>query len=76
MWWFDSFGETPEAVVTYDEVTQTGHMKGKGQKCGCATTGRGTLRRIDANTLEWTWKEDAFYGLFKMANMKGIGRRK
>ena len=76
MWWFDSFGETSEAIVTYNESTQTWHMKGKGQKYGYKTSGRGTLRRIDDDTLEWTWKEYDAFGIIQLADMKGISRRK
>ncbi|MCH7802377.1 MAG: cyclic nucleotide-binding domain-containing protein, partial [Chloroflexi bacterium] len=53
----DSFGEISEAVVRSDEASQTWHMRAKGQKYGHATSGRGTLRCIDENTLEWTWNE-------------------
>ena len=76
MWWFDSFGETAEAVVTYDEATETWHMRGTGQKYGYKTSGRGTLRRVDDDTLEWTWKEYDALGLIKFADMKGVSRRK
>ena len=75
MWWFDSFGETSEAMVTYNEATETWHMSGTGQKWGYNTRGRGTLRRIDADTLEWTWQEWDRLGLFKLADMKGLSRR-
>jgi len=75
MWWFDSFGETSEATASYNETTRTWHMKARGQKYGHATTGKGTLRQIDENTLEWTWKEYAGLGLIKLADMKGISRR-
>lgn len=76
MWWFDSFGETSEAVVTYDEASETWHMKAKGKKYGHSTSGRGTIRRIDDDTLEWTWKEYVALGLIKVADMKGTSRRK
>lgn len=75
-WWFGSFGDTFETIATYNEATQTWHLRGKGQKFGHITSGRGTLRRIDDDTLEWTWKEYAFLGMFQIADMKGISRRK
>lgn len=74
MWWFDSFGETSEAVVKFDEKTSTWHMKATGQKYGYSTSGSGTIRRIDADTLEWTWVERGFK-LLKLAEMKGTSRR-
>ena len=76
MKWFDSIGETLEAVITYNEATQIWHMKGKGQKFGIKTSGRGTMRRIDDDTLEWTWKEYDAFGIIQLAHMKGISRRK
>lgn len=76
MWWFDSFGETSAATVTYDEKTRTWTMKGSGQKYGHKTLGRGTLRHIDDNTVEWTWKEYDALGLFQLADMKGTSRKK
>ncbi len=76
MWWFDSFGEISEAAVRYDEASQTWHMSAKGQKYGHATSGRGTLRRIDENTLAWTWNEYDALGLIKLATMKGTSHRK
>jgi len=76
MWWFDSLGETSEATVTYNEKTKTWHMKASGQKYGSTTAGRGTLKHIDADTLEWTWKEYDPLGLIQFADMKGTSRRK
>ena len=76
MSWFDSMGETSHAVVTYHERTDTWHMKAKGQKYGYKTSGKGTLKRIDDDTLEWTWKEYDSLGLIKLADMKGFSRRK
>lgn len=76
MWWFDSMGEFSEATVTYNERTKTWSMRGKGSKHGFITFGRGTLRQIDDDTLEWTWREYDPLGLFKFADMKGISRRR
>ena len=45
MWWFDSFGETSEANVTYNEATETWHMSGTGQEWGNNTRGKGTRPR-------------------------------
>ena len=75
MWWFDSMGETSQMIVTYDAKRETFFMRGTGQKYGCHTRGKGTIRRIDDDTLEWTWREYDITGLFKMADMKGISRR-
>lgn len=76
MEWLDSLGETSHAVVTFNERTDTWHMKAVGQKYGHKTSGRGTLKHIDDNTLEWTWKEYDSLGLFQLADMKGTSKRK
>ena len=76
MWWFDSLGETSQAIVTYNERTSTFHMKAVGQKYGYKTRGRGTLHHVDDDTIEWTWREWDGTGLFKLADMKGTSKRK
>lgn len=75
MWWFDTLGETSEVVATFNKRTDTWHMKAKGQKHGWRTSGRGTIRRIDDNTLEWTWNEASASGLVRFAKMRGTSRR-
>lgn len=75
MWWFDTLGETSEVVATFDERRDMWRMKARGQKYGRQTSGRGTIRRIDANTLEWTWDEASASGLIRFAKMRGISRR-
>ena len=75
MWWFDTMGETSAVVATFDEARQTWRMKAAGQKYGRRTSGRGTIRRIDDNTLEWTWDEASASGLIRFAKMRGISRR-
>jgi hypothetical protein len=76
MWWFDSLGETSHAVITFNHRTDTWHMRTRGRKYGYATSGRGTLRHVDDDTLEWTWQEFDGTGLFKLADMKGVSRRR
>jgi|CXWL01.1.fsa_nt_gi hypothetical protein len=75
MWWFDTLGETSEVVATFNERTNTWRMKARGQKYGRHTSGRGTIRRIDENTLEWTWNEASASGLIRFAKMRGTSRR-
>ncbi len=75
MWWFDTMGETSDVVATFNERTNTWRMKAKGQKYGRHTSGSGTIRRIDENTLEWTWNEASASGLIRFAKMRGTSRR-
>ena len=74
--WTDSPSRGESAIATFNEKTRTWHISAKGQKYGFATSGKGTLRQIDDDTLEWTWKEYDRFGLILLADMKGISRRK
>ncbi len=76
MWWFDSLGETSQAVVTYNDRTRTWHMKATGVKYGQRTGGRGTIHHVDDDTLEWTWFESDTLGFITFAEMHGTSRRK
>jgi hypothetical protein len=76
MWWFDSLGETSHAVITFDPRADAWFMRTRGRKYGYATSGRGTLRHLDDDTLEWTWQEFDATGLFRLADMKGVSRRR
>ncbi len=76
MFWFDSLGEVSIGTATFDAKTETWHITAKAQKFGYRTIAKGTLRRIDANTIEWTWREYLGLGLFKVADMNGVSRRK
>ena len=76
MWWFDSFGESASGTARFDDRAMTWHIKTRGQNGFCRVRSRGTIRQIDCDTLEWTWRQNAFMGLFKIADMKGVSRRK
>jgi len=76
MWWFDSMGEFAEGTVTYDESTRTWHIKTSGSKYGYSTSGTGTIRQIDEDTLEWTWREGDAWGFVKLADMRGVSTRR
>lgn len=75
MWWFDSFGETSEAVAKWNERRRSWMLKATGRKYGYTTSGHGSVRVIDDNTVEWTWVEQDGMGVITFANMKGISRR-
>ena len=76
MWWFDSLGETSQAVVRYDDRSRTWHMKSTGVKYGRRTGGWGSIKHLDDDTLEWTWVETDSLGLIRFAEMHGTSRRK
>lgn len=76
MWWFDSMGEFAEGIVTYDESSKAWQIKTTGSKYGYSTSGRGTIRQIDGDTLEWTWREGDGWGLMRLADMRGVSTRR
>jgi len=76
MWWFDSMGEFSEGIVTYDEKRQLWKIRTTGSKYGYSTSGTGTIRRMDDDTLEWTWREGDGWGFITFADMRGVSHRR
>jgi hypothetical protein len=71
----DNMGGLSKATMKYDEKTQTWHMKGTGQgPMGC-TVEEGTVRFVDPNTMEWTWKAWDSWKINKVMEMRGTSRR-
>ena len=75
-WWFDSRGESSAGTATYDEETRTWRMKSRGRSPHGRTTGRGTVTRVDDDTMEWNWTEWDGLKLIKFAEYSGTSRRK
>jgi len=61
---------------TYDDKSQAWKFSGTSEMGGQKTCGKGTMRFVDQNTMEWSQSEYAFLGLIKVMDMKGTGRRK
>lgn len=74
--WTDSMGSVGTGTSTYNEKTNTWHMKGTSHGPFGKTTGKGQVKFIDENTMEWTWKEYAMGGLIKTMEMTGTSRRR
>lgn len=75
-WWFDSYGGTGRGTSTYDEATRTWKFKGKDYSNWGTFTTRGKMTFVNDDTVDWTFDERAFFGLFKIADLKGTMRRK
>jgi len=79
-WFFDNSGVANEGWATYDESDKTWHHEGSGENSmvGRRTYGKGSTRFIDANTMEWTWKEwdNGFKWGDPMMEMSGTSHRK
>jgi len=74
MTWYDSFGEVTTATARYDEKYRTWRLRTIGRMHGFEIRGTGTIRCVDANTLEWTWIERV-WGVYEVAYMKGTSQR-
>ena len=74
--WTDSMGAIGMGTSRYDEKNKTWHMQAKGYGPWGTSTGKGSVKMIDDNTMEWTWAEYAMGGLMKTMDMTGTSRRK
>lgn len=74
--WTDSMGSISMGTARYDEKTKTWHMRAKGYDPDGTTTGKGHIKMLDDNTMEWTWTEYTMGGLMETMKMTGTMRRK
>lgn len=72
-WWFDSMGSNGDGTSTYDAETKTWTMHATSHSADGSSTGKGTIKLIDENTMEWTWTE--YVGLTKFMEIKGTSTR-
>jgi hypothetical protein len=78
-WWFDNFGEIGEGRTGYCEESKewrlytTGHNLATGER----STGYGTTKFTDENTVDWTWCEfeETLLVSKKTMEMKGTSKR-
>ncbi len=74
--WTDSMGAVGFGESRYDEKTNTWFMKATSHGPFGKSTMGGTVKFLDADTMEWTWNEYMMGGLMKVSEMKGTSRRK
>ena len=74
--WTDSMGSIGMGTARYDEKTRTWQMRAKSYGPFGTTTGKGHVKMVDDNTMEWTWTEYAMGGLLKTMEITGTNRRK
>ena len=68
-------GGTGMGTARYDARKKTWILRSTVYSPFGKSTGRGTIRFRDENTMEWTWREYAFGGLMKTMEFEGLGRR-
>jgi hypothetical protein len=71
MVFLDSWGGRGEGVSYYDAKKNLWRMRGKSHSAQGTTHGKGTMRFIDDDTMEWTWSESVMLGLVKVFEGKG-----
>ncbi len=76
-YWFDSMGTVGHGEMWKDPSTGMWMMKTKGTDpmSGDATSGKGTVKMLDPNTMEWTFTEYDGWGFNKKVEMKGTSRK-
>lgn len=73
--WVDNMGSTGMGTSRYDEKTGTWRMRAHGHGPFGGTCYTGTVTFPEPNTMEWTWKEYALWGLIKTMEMNGTSHR-
>jgi hypothetical protein len=71
--WVDSMGMMGMGVSTYDEKTDTWHMKATSYGPWGKSRSKGWVRFIDADHMKWWWVE--YTGLMKTMEFNGTGER-
>jgi hypothetical protein len=76
--WSDNGGSTGYGTARYMEKSDTWTMRMRGYGPMGSTVGKGSVKFVDANTMEWSWQEwpawDLF-GLFKFMKIKGTSTK-
>ena len=73
--WVDSWGSYGSGYAKYNDDKDCWTMRGTSTGCMGTTTGKGTMKFLDNNTMEWTWSEYCCLGLMKVMEMKGTSTR-
>ncbi len=74
--WIDTMGSIGAGKSWHDAKTDTWHMRATSHGPFGKSTGKGQVKFIDANTMEWTWTEYSMGGLMKTMEMSGTSRRR
>lgn len=71
MHWFDSFGESAKGTAWFNAKKNTWEMRVRGRNAITDIVADGTIRIVNDDTLEWTWKQYDAWHLLQFADMKG-----
>jgi len=71
-WWVDSYGSSAEGTMWKDKKTGEWISRGKGvNPDGASTSAKGTMKKIDDKTMEWTFTEYDAWGFNKTMRITG-----
>ncbi len=73
--WVDSMGGVGTGTSSYDEKTNTWHMKGSSYSPWGKSTFKGQFKFLDDANAEWTWTEYGMGGLTKTMEITGTSKR-
>lgn len=73
--WIDSMGGSSTGTARYREKTNTWHFKAKINSAHGTMSGKGTMKMVDDDTMEWTWNESALMGMMKISAFSGTMQR-
>ncbi|MEK6675089.1 MAG: DUF1579 family protein [Planctomycetota bacterium] len=73
-WWFEDVGTAGCGSTRYNEKTKTWHMRtcSRNTEMGFRTVGRGTIKAVDDNTLQWTFRDYIPFPLTNLPLMKVV----
>ncbi len=72
--WVDNMGAVGTGEARLDEEANTWHVRAISYGPMGKTTGKGILKVVDENTIEWTWTE--YSGFVKTVEMTGTNKRR
>ncbi len=75
IWWFDGLGESAQGTARFDASSQTWRIRTRGSNGRCSVLSRGTIRHVDNDHLEWTWRQWDGWGIFRISEMHGSSVR-
>lgn len=73
--WVDSMGMVGMGTVKHESGSDVWHVKAKSYGPFGTSTAKGTITFTGPDSMQWSWKEYAFWGLMKVMELDGTGTR-
>lgn len=75
IWWFDGLGESAQGTARFDAGSRTWQIRTRGSNGRCSVRSHGTIRHVNKDHLEWTWRQWDGWGIFRISEMRGTSVR-